>query len=529
MSRSGWLELPKLPPLGLPAWPWSRDETVTVPLREGLVLSGGGARGSFEIGALLYLYGKTDFHPTAITGTSVGSIVAMSLAQYAEREEQYQALQKLESIWRQLQDSSEMFAPRQWYLRLLASAPQVSSLLDSENTAIKPLIDEDDDEKTSDDGVGVRSWFGWGPQRKRPSKEDIAAEEAKEPGPDQHFHPLLGFDNEAEELGEGQGWTTQAFIQAMGVLPALGKVSSEIPAILYGAERSRSMYRPGTILRKLLDSEVFEAPRVATSGIDVRIAAVCLETGQLRYIRHDGVIVDRNDVPVGGEEPVDLVMAMLASCSVPTVFTPVPLGSSHYVDGGVRENLPVEACVGHLGVEKPVVIVCSPAGLATDDNIAEASILGIMGRSVNILSDECLRDEVAYARSIGADVIEPEIDVHGSMTIDPGLIAINIDYGWLRAQETMTQASDALIKRHREIIMSRQRAWALENELFAPDSAATSDNVEALADLAEAKARLAALVAGCADETLPHDANQWAHRFEKHTWETPERPTWKLG
>jgi hypothetical protein len=34
-------------------------------------------------------------------------------------------------------------------------------------------------------------------------------------------------------------------------------------------------------------------------------------------------------------------------------------------------------------------------------------------------------------------VVVPDIDVHDAMTIDPALIAISIDYGWLRAADAL--------------------------------------------------------------------------------------------
>jgi predicted acylesterase/phospholipase RssA len=45
------------------------------PLDVALVLSGGGAKGSFEIGALQYLY-STGFFAMTICGTSVGAVNA---------------------------------------------------------------------------------------------------------------------------------------------------------------------------------------------------------------------------------------------------------------------------------------------------------------------------------------------------------------------------------------------------------------------------------------------------------------------
>jgi NTE family protein len=45
-----------------------------------------------------------------------------------------------------------------------------------------------------------------------------------------------------------------------------------------------------------------------------------------------------------------LVQAILASCSMPMVFTPTMIGGRQYVDGGVINNFPVEPLRGHCDV-----------------------------------------------------------------------------------------------------------------------------------------------------------------------------------
>lgn len=43
----------------------------------------------------------------------------------------------------------------------------------------------------------------------------------------------------------------------------------------------------------------------------------------------------------------ELVRAIMASCTVPAVFTPLSFRGGHYVDGGVLDNLPVKPLTGH--------------------------------------------------------------------------------------------------------------------------------------------------------------------------------------
>lgn len=59
--------------------------------------------------------------------------------------------------------------------------------------------------------------------------------------------------------------------------------------------------------------------------------------------------------------------------------------------------------------------------------------------SAEIATNETLRKELAPPGGWGPAVrlVVPEIDVHDAMTVDPALIAIAFDYGWLRAADTL--------------------------------------------------------------------------------------------
>src|SRR3990172_6737812 len=80
----------------------------------GLVLSGGGARGSFEMGAVKCLYVHFGVRPDVIIGTSVGAINAAKLAEARTREQQLAAMRGLEAIWRSLMRNSNMYVEADW-------------------------------------------------------------------------------------------------------------------------------------------------------------------------------------------------------------------------------------------------------------------------------------------------------------------------------------------------------------------------------------------------------------------------------
>lgn len=474
MARLGWLGL-----LG------NKDaEPVT-----GLVLSGGGSRGSFQLGALAYLYRELQIAPRVIVGTSAGSILASAIAQHADPAEQSDAVDTLSDLWFGLREQSDMFIERPWFAKLREQAPEWVAML-SPRVAEPPAAPR-----------------GWLPTFVRRDPVPTVPEQELEVAPNDPIALALGDET---DITSSLDWTPGQLMQLLSQVGKIGRAGTDLNSIWQGADRTRSCYRPGPLLARLLQPEVFSPDRVATSGVRLRIAMVALESGELRFMREDGVLVDRNDTPLSPEKH-NLAVGVLASCSIPAVFVPVELGGETYIDGGTRESLPGEMAIGHLGTSPTYMVVASPSGVPAAESMAQADIISITMRATSILMDESLRDEVAYARSAGAIVIEPELDVHDTMSVDPGLIRINWDYGWIRAAEATGAVTTAEEVRNRTIIALRMRAHALEQRFIAG-----IDTKQDLLDLVRLKYRLRDEVAQAAPGVLPPGAEGWWERFEGH-------------
>lgn len=76
------------------------------------VLSGGGAKGDFEVGAVRYLYQRLG-PPDALAGTSVGAINAALLAQGGQ-----DPVGRLEALWTSLRSDSDMWRDADWLANL---------------------------------------------------------------------------------------------------------------------------------------------------------------------------------------------------------------------------------------------------------------------------------------------------------------------------------------------------------------------------------------------------------------------------
>lgn len=505
--------MPRFTWSGLPSFPWNRREDAV----EGLVLSGGGSRASFQIGALRYLYRRAGIAPTVMVGTSAGSVLVAMLAQFADADDQADAVDLVERLWTSMRTQSDMFTERVWFATLRDRGQEWFELI-NEKDLLRPR--EPRPEPRGSVFSLSRLAQSFGHRDDEPGDEDERGRSRIAPLSPQAEVLQLATTDEQPRPG---AWTTADVMQLMSVLPRLRGAPADLATIWAGAEASRSMYHPGPILAALLDEENFQAKAVTWSGVTTRIAFVALESGELRFMREDGRIVDRDDELVPGTTRHDLSRGVLASCSIPAVFPPVEMDGEYYVDGGVRENVPVEMAIGKLGVNKAYVIGSTPTDPTAASSFATKSMLSIAFRATELLTEETERDELAYARNAGAMVIEPELNVHSSLTVDPGLIRINIDYGWLRAAEQHLEMGPLEVGVHRALIAERLAAHALEAEHFLGEGTVRED---ALRELARIKLEIRSLAARVRESLLPPDAAGWWDDYEQHPTAPTTPPPW---
>jgi NTE family protein len=507
---------------------------------EALVLSGGGGRGDFELGAVDFIYSE-GVRPQIICGTSVGAINGMKLAEGEGDPEQ--GLAGLKAIWFGLQRNTDMYDEEGW---LSSIDPRISSYLTGRSAS-----------------VGLA----------RPAPQTSWGD----------LNKIINFFNDA-------GWLVT---DGVAILTALEAIMS-----------AKSLYNLTPIEERVReDMRRTDVAAWVAAGGQLRIGLVSLESGRLRYMTQTGGLLERDNVtpvrhpPDGGVpaacvehasriaeleetlagEQADLVAAapgekgaiaqriaalladisrerealaecirqnpppaegppveidyadgVMASASIPGIFRAVPLVDGEtYVDGGVRDVLPLQAAVD-LGANVVYAVVASKADPEQAPSYRSGSMLEIAARAlVDISISEVQRDDTRLgpnARTV--HLIQPSVDIHDAFTIDPGLIRINFAYGYMRAADVVAgvpetsrrwQLADLIALKRLEI----WRLECLERGLPIPTEPATPvrpADPTVSPGIAALKAELQALVdeRRAAGGSMPGDADSWSQGPEQH-------------
>lgn len=247
----------------------------------------------------------------------------------------------------------------------------------------------------------------------------------------------------ASDLRGRAGEHGSAGSQARVVMRMLGEVVRHPPETDGTVEALRAAMRAKSLLsmepvRGIVEDRL-SVDLMQASGLTLRVGAVSLESGELRYIDQYGQLYARDGSALE-DAPVAVHDAVLASASIPVVFPPIAMGGEHYVDGGVREILPLELAFNGLGAGHIFAVVASAPGVDLWSDAGDRGLFEIARRvSADIAPDETLRKEIDPPRGWGrrVTVIVPEVDVHDALTIDPELIAASIDYGYMRAADVL--------------------------------------------------------------------------------------------
>ena len=468
--------------------------------RTAFVLAGGGTKGSFEAGALAYLVSVERIIPDIVTATSAGAIAATVLAQARTHAEFAQRVHEIEEDLVAMTRTEHVFGEQAWLRALKGTAlgRSVQFAL-TQGTPPPPTLNE------AMPGYGLEVPLGRSPS---PRAQRRAARKLRRQRQRRMFRLAAG---------------------AVHRLPRARKgLRTSGSSVLTLEPLAEALRRGGKTGIRPVDLSLIMRP-----GLELRLAVIALRAGVLRYVTEDGTIVEedaRTPAPGPAAGPVDLIEGALASASVPLVFPPRHLADDDYVDGGVLQIIPVRAAV-HLGATRIIAVVAMPLALPRDErNFTESQAANVGIRAMGMIGmAERQRENLAIALPEGTDLItiDPIVDVVGLFEVQPGLLRINQDYGWLRAADIMANGDPTIVAEvaelTHEIIAARLQAWHLEETLFAATPKNAEPDAGSLALLRQLKTEIARKVdhrkqLGFA---LPDGAEEWWSDYEVHSAERP--------
>jgi NTE family protein len=171
-------------------------------------------------------------------------------------------------------------------------------------------------------------------------------------------------------------------------------------ALLFNGIRQPALFRDEPF-REYIDS-VLPVTTFAELDLPLSVNAVDLSTGEEVWFG------------AGGDMDVPLADAVYASCALPVFYPPALIGERYYVDGGVRNALPVRAAVE--GGAGRVIAVDVSAGMAGDGAAAvETGMIAIHQRVMQIMGGA--RRGLEPVES-DADVVYIRPDLDGYPTFD---------------------------------------------------------------------------------------------------------------
>ena len=318
-----------------------------------LVLSGGGALGAFQVGAIKRLW-ETGYRPELICGVSVGAINALKLAE--GDDEEGSAAQKLEDLWDELAEGSlhillEWAAAKELENKLTAQLRPHGAGLAATATAIPPW-----------DSIGVGAWFaalpGWVKNYVMEDANRIYALHALGEGKPNGFRGLIDLMRNRVKLEK---------IEASGIKLRLGMTDLETGSLWMATEPVRvSVNEPdGTLVEqsmgRLEREPDLSRPRSDPDHprfIDLVYATYASSAMPIYF---PPLQASERPLPLGGMEVV---------CHQPPEYLRFLGGSDpgwrelgarwkHFYDGGLADIVPIRTAM-RLGYRDITVISANP-------------------------------------------------------------------------------------------------------------------------------------------------------------------------
>jgi predicted acylesterase/phospholipase RssA len=201
---------------------------------------------------------------------------------------------------------------------------------------------------------------------------------------------------DAEDL-EPDFWDVLVWFVGGGPVGGIGldwtiieTVLLEVPFVLQALRNLEYLFDQTGLENRV--NENLDPERIAASGIVLLIGAVDIHSSRIRFFRQDGALLNRSYDEIEPPGSVDLRQAVLASSAIPAAFRRIRILGKDYVDGAVREDIPLRAALEYHPSNVMVVStspkVFEPSHLIPIDWDSSPRALEVFFNTVEILADE---------------------------------------------------------------------------------------------------------------------------------------------
>jgi predicted acylesterase/phospholipase RssA len=509
----------------------SLAQTVSEPeTGKALVLSGGGAKGAFELGAVTYLY-EAGIKPDIICGTSVGAINAAKLAEGPD------GLAGLDTLWSSMRSNADMYVNSVWLNEIdqdfagiltgTAGSSSVQSGYDPGITFLRTLVNalpvllaRGLDILASAQVVFTHavSLYDAMPIR---AKIDANLDANK----------IASWGDQGNQLWISMVDLNTGLLRYVNTRGQVFERDCKTPVTSQPAQlcqqEAASVQAAQDVLNILSNTPTSEIP----GGEQVQRGLLRASSNRLQAAQAAYQTCMANALGTDGTQQivVDIHDAVKASASSPPAFSPWPCAGGLYVDGGVRTLLPLEPALA-AGARDVYAVVAGV--IAPSKELNGGRLLDVVSRSIDLLSGEIgYRDILRPPNLQSFYLVMPDIEIHDTNVVDPGLIRINRDYGYMRMADVLNRVDpseqQARFGLSTAVAAKRKAIWQLENRRAGqPDPSDPSAPVKAGGDpgldaaIQRGKRDLMEMLnqRRASGDPMPPNIDTWTQNPELHPW-----------
>jgi NTE family protein len=218
------------------------------------------------------------------------------------------------------------------------------------------------------------------------------------------------------------GWSAERLAAQASALKRQDIVTLNRWAFLLNGISEPSVFRADAFNEYL--TNVLPVERFDQLSMPLSMNAVHLETGRMDWFG------------VGGRTDVSLVQAIYASCALPVFYPPADIYGELYVDGGVRDALPVQRAV-EREADLIIAIDVSAGEVKDSKDTMSKGMVAIHHRCLDIMSYARKRDILDSWDGPELIYVRPRLD--GMSTFDFARMSYFLDEGYRVTREVLAR------------------------------------------------------------------------------------------